>query len=246
MTIRLLRLGLLCLLCVACGKPSLSGLVVDPFGVGLANATVGIENTNLSASTDDRGAYKIDYLPGAFRLQVKKPGYTSSAVAYNLSQPADVPAANIVLYPIPKSQGIFYLGKTGLVELPRAGQSIRTVREAYGSRYRYYFPLAAGVPELPAGPAVFIDTSSDQLQLATALDVDGKFFEVVFPTMITMTRLASGFARVTTKQVGEEKLVIHEASLHTGPYAWIEMTEQAFVLPGKHYCPFLVEQSVHN
>jgi hypothetical protein len=145
----------------ACSKPVIQGRVVDLFGKPVAGAGVSIPNTAFAATTDAEGKYAIEFAPGQFNLQIQKQGYTSATKPWNLSQAAEVPAADVMLYQVPDEPGIYYVTADHLVPLPRRRINRGSAPiDAWRTRYEYAIGEGKEVaPEVEIGSqARFIES----------------------------------------------------------------------------------------
>jgi Carboxypeptidase regulatory-like domain len=79
----------------ACSKPVVSGRVMDAFGKPLEDVVVSIEGTSFATTTDHSGGYDIAFVPGQFKVHLKKDGYTSVTNSLNVAQATKVPAADV-------------------------------------------------------------------------------------------------------------------------------------------------------
>src|SRR5579863_2707039 len=93
--IRLAIAALVCVLPLAAQTSSLQGIVTDPQGAVVPAVIVTITNTDTSATrkevSDDAGAYRfLLVLPGPYKIEVQKPGFTTktSSVILQVNEPA--------------------------------------------------------------------------------------------------------------------------------------------------------------
>ena len=123
---------------LACTKPVIRGKVVDLFKKPVEGAEVSIPNTTFTVRTDGNGSYAVSYVPGQFTLQVRKDGYTSETLPWNVAEKAELPAADVVLYPVPEDAGVYLIGAGKLVPLPPAA-IVKDVKQlSYWSARREY------------------------------------------------------------------------------------------------------------
>lgn len=88
--------------------PEIEGHVKDVFGRPVQDVNVSIENSRFQARTDAGGHYHIPYVPGQFTLVISKRGYTTHRIPLSLSGAARFPMQDVVVYPIPQVEGIYY------------------------------------------------------------------------------------------------------------------------------------------
>ena len=107
---------IICLMLPACSK-NIEGKVTDVFGNGVAGVAIKIDKSNYTTTTDNTGKYSLEYAPGSFSVKYAKSGYTTMRVDLNLQQKTKFPAEEVVMYPIPKEQGVYYIGDKELIKL---------------------------------------------------------------------------------------------------------------------------------
>lgn len=227
---------------VCCSRAVLSGRVMDPFGKGIAGASISIEGTSISAMTDADGNYQVRYIPGQFKLHIRKDdNYTSSTVPYNIAESTEVPAAAVVLYPRPSEPGIYFVGKDKLQRLDSAQlrkQKIRNPIQWLPDSVQYLLQTAARPAMLPEGDALFIDNIPKPLELGRALNRSGLVLDTAHSD-------ASGFIRTTTEKAGNEELPVRKVRLRQGVYGWVELGQNLLgeMVPGNTYYGFQVGES---
>ncbi len=221
----------------ACSKPAVTGTVVDAFHHPLPGATVTVEGTSFSTVTDSRGKYAVQFVPGQFKVVVKRDGYTTLTSSYNVAQSTSLPASDIMLYPRPTESGIFYIGKEKLVPLATSRLRIEEIRNPMpflpgSTRYLLQKGSAAVLPE---GDALFIDTVSRPMELAKATNRSGLIIDTAHTD-------AAGLVKATAEKVGVEQLTVWKLHLQPGVYGWIEFQENVLLgtVPSEHYYGFQV------
>ena len=149
----------------ACSSQQIHGKVLDLFGKGIEGVSVTIGGSPFSARTDSSGECSIDYAPGVLHLRFSKLRYTTQALDLTLAQKADFPAEMIMLYPIPKNSGFYYLGSDHVVQLG-ATAVLHQGRTVAMSAVDWYRAGPVSGPTIKAGRAVFIDTDPADQRLA--------------------------------------------------------------------------------
>jgi hypothetical protein len=107
-------------------KARIVGQVVDGFGNPLKDALASIEFTTFTGVTDEKGQYTVGYVPGKFQLRITKAGYTSETLPLEVAVETTFPAAPVTLYRIPDGQGVWIIGESDYVPLPRGKLSFNS------------------------------------------------------------------------------------------------------------------------
>ncbi len=94
-----------------CKKAVITGRVYDSFEKPLTDVNINIDGTEFYATTDSKGEYSIEYVPGDIKVLFSKQGYIDTMFAVNIATESKFPAKKINMYKIPKQQGIFLFGK---------------------------------------------------------------------------------------------------------------------------------------
>ncbi len=92
---------------IGCERKDIQGLVRDPFGNGLDSVSVQVLKSAFISTTNKKGAYASDYVPGTFMLKFSKPGYTTMHLELAIQQKMRFPAELVVMYPIPPEAGFY-------------------------------------------------------------------------------------------------------------------------------------------
>jgi hypothetical protein len=100
---------------VACAKPLVVGQVVDQCEKPLEGAKVAIANSQFSATTNQDGKYRVDFLPGRFAVTFTKEGYSSARLDLDIQTKDRFPAQTVILWKLPGEPGIFALDKAACV-----------------------------------------------------------------------------------------------------------------------------------
>jgi hypothetical protein len=233
------RLAVVALLAalIGCSKPVVKGTVVDVFKKPLPDAAVAIEGTSFSTTTNSYGKYALQFVPGQFKVVAKRDGYTTSSITFNVSESAEVPAADIMLYPQPTEPGIFFVGKEKLESLTtfrlRRDQVPNPIPWLPGST-RYLLQKESSLV-LPEGDAQFIDTLPRAMQLARATSPSGLILDAAHSA-------AAGMVKTSAEKVGEEQLTVWKVHLKPGVYGWIELRRNILgdTVPSESYYGFQV------
>lgn len=67
------------------GKANISGFVLNNMGEPAVGASVALQGTSISASTDEKGQYKIKAAPGNYILVITSLGYKTAKISVNLT-----------------------------------------------------------------------------------------------------------------------------------------------------------------
>lgn len=109
-----------------CGKKAeIVGTVLDNFGKVVEGATVKIENTAFTATTDKNGRYHIGYVPGKVDVSILKQGYSEEKINLNIAIESKFPAKDVTLYKIPSDSGVFAAGPNDYIALKQGKLTIR-------------------------------------------------------------------------------------------------------------------------
>lgn len=101
------EIALLAILVSCSKKVVISGIVLDNFGKAVEGATVKIENTAFTATTDKDGKYHIGYVPGKVSLVIDKSGYASANLQIEIAVAVEFPASNLILYKQLPGSGVY-------------------------------------------------------------------------------------------------------------------------------------------
>jgi len=244
-----------------CSKKDIEGLTKDPFGKGISGVSVQILKSEFKSTTDGNGKYSLDYVPGTFTIQYSKDGYTTIKLNLAIQQKSKFPAEPIVMYPIPKREGIHYIGDTGLIQLNpvpvlETEQHVRD-RSSYSMAKT---PQTADVLNIKSGKATFIDNSRHPrhrfphqrvMIVLVKLGNGNLIMDYSRPAIGAIIYHYVGVIKDNPSHVGEEKLYLRTVDLAPGNYAWCGMFESLTAgsygdfLPHKELpCfPFIVSQS---
>src|ERR1700674_1243243 len=99
----------LALALTACGRAAVTGQVLDVFGKPVSGAAITVDGTAFSAMSDDNGRYEIQYVPGQFKIHIKKDGFVNMTLPFSVTQATEVPAAAVTLFPKVLEAGVYYV-----------------------------------------------------------------------------------------------------------------------------------------
>jgi Carboxypeptidase regulatory-like domain len=215
----------LVVMAVGCTKPVIQGRVVDVFKKPVADADISIPKTAFTATTNAEGKYTISFAPGQFDMHIQKKGYTSATVPWNVTQAAELPAAEVMLYPNPEKPGIYYLAADHLELLPtiRIEDRARQI-DTWRAERTYAFQFSnAKTPDFAFGSEVrFLDNTGGTFVLYRG---DPEFYreEILNTFGHPTTATLDNEVKVATTEVGEEKLRLHSVKLSMAAvyYGWL-------------------------
>ena len=231
----------------------IEGKVKDIFSNNIEGVSVTVEKSKFSSVTDNSGNYSVDYAPGQIRIILSKEGYTTHHLDLNIQQKSYFPAEDIILYPIPKEKGVFYIDreKKELLNIRQIGvveEQRKNSKENFLAKlFLFYVKNNNKYPaSVKHGDAEFIDTSSKRLNLSSVAK-DGLIYAGDL-NMFERHDKYSGFLKEVRKVVGEEKLLIRTFELQNGEYSWVEMTgnEAIGAIPKKNGATFYFKASGGN
>jgi len=107
-----------------CKKAEVAGNVLDNFGKPLPGATVTVDKTTFTTTTDSNGSYSVGYVPGKVLVSISKPGYLSQNLDLDIATETRYPAQTLTLYKLPAARGIYYYGPSDYIRLPQGRTSL--------------------------------------------------------------------------------------------------------------------------
>lgn len=178
-----------------CKKARINGRVVDNFGKPVPAATISIDGTAFRATTDDKGEYSIDYVPGNFMVNVSHDGFTSASRGFQLAQKDEVPADSVLLFRLPPGPGIFAITDSGYAAL--GSGTLSSTHTEYGLSFNdpnFYQNMAQGAAfadayrvtgeftRVPAGGLRFLDNDNvdNDFEYVFALGDNGSIVRRVY------------------------------------------------------------------
>jgi len=237
-----------------CDKSEIKGVIQDPFGNPLIDVQVSIVNSELKTKTGKNGQYAIPYITGTFKIKYVKSGYTTQITDFTIQEKTSYPAQPIVLYPIPKEPGLYYLHDNNLVKLsPTKIISQETklkTTNLFGKEKRGFYPAEILNPVVVEGKVQFIDMHPEEL-VPMRLNEKGDFLQLTTEGLsLKLDVVYDGSISEEKNEVGEEKLCVRTLDLKQGAYAWVEFGLNIFghFLPKhKGVCfPFVVRTKDHS
>lgn len=66
-------------------KGKIQGQIIDNFGQPVAGVSIGIENSGYQTTSNGKGAFRLEYAPGLFKLVLNKDGYVGVQQELNLA-----------------------------------------------------------------------------------------------------------------------------------------------------------------
>lgn len=239
MKFRALLVGLMIVMvCLGgCGKKKrIEGTVYDVFGNPLKDVTVKIEKTTFTAITDNSGHYSLEYAPGPIKLIFSKDGYTTMSLNLNIQQKVHYPAEPVVLYPIPKDSGMFYIDfeRKQLVKIEPNCKVVVTKTQNQGyllPTWNYHYSVKCSNPAITIKPgkAQFIDKIPHYGINIFRVNKNGIIFDADLVNLSPMGGMDidrvkhSGFIKDSFSELGKEGLLVRTVDLSPGSYAWVEM-----------------------
>lgn len=213
-------------LVIGCERKDIYGLVQDPFGNGLDSVSVQVVKSAFTSSTNDKGEYAIDYVPGAFALKFSKPGYTTMSLELTIQQKMRFPAEAVVMYPMPQETGFYYVGEKGLLKLEGSGIRAAQWQTGWMSHQNNYYVATAANIVIPPGRARFIDKTPQSFKPARLTD---DHLIQAFQSSLGIQYIYNGvIEREEQQRFGEEQLLIRSFEVTPGNYAWVEMAQMLF------------------
>lgn len=216
------------------GKKQIEGIVQDIFGNSIEGVFVQVLKSTYSTKTDKNGHYSIRYEPGTFTIKYSKPGFTTHKLDLTIQSDQKVPTSPIKMFPIPESEGMYYIGEKTLMKINPAIVKMKKKEVSIFHEYHYlYYVSSKGTIKISSGTAKFIDTYTKPLAFAKLGD-KGSIQHYGVIGSDGMKYFYNGFIKDESYQkIGEEKLAIRTVELKPGNYAWIELSETFSLGTGK-------------
>jgi hypothetical protein len=224
------------LLLTGCGKNEIQGTVTDPFGNGIEGVTVSIERSDLHSSTGKNGHYSIPAILGTFTVKYSKPGYATQKITLISRRNTPFPLQTVIIYPIPKEPGLYYVGKKSLIKMSPGKIEMTETRRKTGDAMRdlqqfsqiKFCPDKIMAAAIRPGDAQFIDNSHLRL-IPMRLRSDGCFLHfVIFPSLSAVKVGYDRMVREEKSKKGEQKLIVRTIHCEPGDYAWVEFHRDMF------------------
>ncbi len=233
---------------IGCERKDIQGLVRDPFGNGLDSVNVQVVKSTLTAATNAKGEYAIDYVPGTFMLKFFRTGYTTMSLELTIQQKMRFPAETVVMYPIPQEAGFYYVGAKELIKLDATGIRAQQWQTGWMSQQHSYYSATSATLAIPPGRARFLDRTPQAFKPAM---LSGGNLIQAFQSSLGIQYLYNGvIEREEQQRLGEEQLLMRSFEVQPGEYAWVEMAQMLFggARPNeKGWCyPFRVETATQD
>jgi hypothetical protein len=222
------------LLMNGCGSSEIQGTVKDPFDNNMEGVEVTIEKSDFKSSTGKDGRYSIHYVLGTFTLKYSKPGYTTQKITLTITEKTRFPAQAVTIYPIPKEQGLYYIGEKNLIKMSPGKIYMQEIQNPSEDKGRVIFsPDRIMESTLRAGKVQFIDRSSLQL-IPMRLRADRRFLELSTAMKGFDINVAyDGSVREERTLMGEEHLLVRTINCDPGNYAWVELSNEILPFVGR-------------
>ena len=136
----------------SCNNTYIEGNVVDGFGKPVPEATIEVERTEFVSQTDDKGYYRISYVPGDVHVVVSKEGFASSSFTTNILKEMKVEAGPTILYEIPQAEEIFLMQEGQYVELRKGvlHSSKQDISDSWHYRDKYVYSVTYNPEDITA------------------------------------------------------------------------------------------------
>lgn len=219
------------LLLAACGSPPLGGVVRSVNGQVISGATVSVEGSQVTATTDSEGRYSLNAPAGTVQVQIRREGFTTESMRITLSPGGNCRAVDVILYPLPPqgAEGVHWVGPTGLLGLRPAhlecrgggSEALRTDEWVVGD------PVVPGaLPAVPAGRSSFVVRALSEPVL---LKVDQGPAKALLASRVVSSWGIEKERRelvvpVQATRAGKEGLLVLSADLPPGIYLWRDTT----------------------
>ncbi len=174
---RLIFIGLSILLLASCGEPTINGKIVDNFNNPIKDAKVEIDGTAFTTTTNSKGEYEINFVPGSIKLKYTKKNYLDTVLRVNVSTKDNFPAQVVKTYKLPNDGEINYISKEQYIPLNNSPIKIdktfdtRYIKEGYynhDTRFKTltYYTNKDKVVKIKKSEIIqFIDTSPAPIAL---------------------------------------------------------------------------------
>ncbi|MDO9566449.1 MAG: carboxypeptidase-like regulatory domain-containing protein [Candidatus Desulfaltia sp.] len=230
-----------------CGKKGVTGQVVDSGGNELKGVSVKIEKSTFSTLTDEEGKYLIDYAPGSFTIIFSKDDYTSHKLELNISNMALFPAETIMMYPIPKEKGIYFLDGNKLIAL----NPLQIQKIEFKHKNKNYTQYYINRPDIPKSFVVksdiiqFIDTNLEPIRFARLRLKDTNWLIERYYYEWGIKYDYNGFIEDKKQRIGEEQILLRSIKKEPGVYCLVGvykgmMSEKIHPDTDKKAYPFIV------
>lgn len=130
---------------------TLRGRVIDGFGkpISFANIEAMSDGSKSKTTSDSTGIFSVNYNPGNIKLTFHKEGYIPAYIPLSLDEKTDLSLDDIILWKIPPTGGLFFVGDSDYVEINKAEYYF----ESSSKERRFY---VKGTPTVFKGQALRI------------------------------------------------------------------------------------------
>jgi hypothetical protein len=204
-----------------CKKAEVAGNVLDNFGRPLPGATVTVDKTTFTTTTDSNGSYSVGYVPGKVLVTISKPGYLSQNLDLDIATETSYPAQALTLYKLPAGRGIFFYGASDYTPLALGQVSDYTPPGVYSMSGSYIPPTTSTVKgefvTIGGGTELaFLSTDQRDIKLY-GVKPDGVFAVVPNMGSITATVYQDKVVHITPG------ITVRKATLSPGKYAFVDL-----------------------
>lgn len=182
-----------------------------------------MEGTTFTAKTDAEGKYSLNYVPGKVKVLIRKEGYTSVSLTFDIAIETTFPAQQVTLYKVPPSQGIWLIGKSDYVPLKKGEISFKSKEFPFSWDKPLFEETYTTVEEFTSvekdTTLRFLDNNPFKIVLAK-LSGDN----VILSRIKYLTKKEDKFNR-TDEKISEivEGIRLREVSIDEGKYAFVRL-----------------------
>ena len=153
--IKLISVAILLTSCDKPTQPLISGVILDEHSRPISGAKVSIEGFQFAATTNDKGEYSLQYVPGKFTLAATAVGRLTIKRTMEISQVATIPVTAIELLQYPDVAKWETFLQT---EIPKA---------RYGEKWGWGNIFRDGTAQLQSITVLRFDQSGDDIVIGT-------------------------------------------------------------------------------
>lgn len=103
--------------------------IVDPQGIPLPGVSISVSGMDSQAISDVNGQYRLRARPGLLQLHFIKTGYTPATLQLQLDEARGVDAAQVVMWPLPDSKGVYLYENFRYVAMTRTEPAYCLIKE---------------------------------------------------------------------------------------------------------------------
>lgn len=105
---------------LGCGSTTLNGVIEDSLSNPIANASVTADHTEgCAATTDERGRFLLECLPGTWTITVSSDGYLNEVQSIAVPERSETTLPTVQLLAMPSTDGLFILSNGVFEPLPQ-------------------------------------------------------------------------------------------------------------------------------